>query len=242
MPAVRRSEFRTYQGRGWRVVEAQHKVATMKLADTLEDQALLERLIEATKPPVPPACQHLDYLLAAPFRYKPYPHGSRFRRAGHTPGVYYAAEKVETALAEATFYRLLFFAESPATPPPRAPIEISAFAAALATDALLDLMVQPYIVRRAHWTDCTDYSHTQALEAEARAEGAQIIRYQSCRDPKHGANLAVLDCAVFAKPAPVARQSWWLNISQTHVQARCEHPDRAVEFTRAWFAADPLLA
>ncbi|MEX0970157.1 MAG: RES family NAD+ phosphorylase [Paracoccaceae bacterium] len=247
MPAARqsdmhRSEFSSYQGRGWRVVEAQHKVATMKLADTLDDQALLESLIEASKPPLPEACHHLDYLLAAPFRYKPYPNGSRFRRAGHSPGVFYAAQKLETALAEAAFYRLLFFAESPATPMPRAPFEVSVFAAALGTSALLDLTVQPYAAQSAQWTHPTDYTTTQALEGKARAAGAQIIRYQSCRCPKRGANIAVLACSAFARPAPVARQSWWLNISQTHVQARCEHPDRAVEFARAWFATDPRLA
>lgn len=239
---MHRSEFRAFQGRGWRVVEAQHKVATMKLADTLDDQTLLEGLIEASKPSLPDACRGLDYLLAAPFRYRPYPHGSRFRRAGHSAGVFYAAEKVETALAEAGFYRLLFFVESPDTPRPRAPFEMTAIAAALASDSLLDLTAPPYTARRADWTDFTDYSQTQALEAEARTEGAQIIRYESCRDPKGGANLAVLDCAAFAKPAPVARQSWWLNITESHVQARCEHPARAVEFTRDWFARDPRLA
>ena len=41
----------------------------------------------------------------------PYPIGSRFRRAGRTAGVFYAAESPETAVAEMAFYRLLFFAE-----------------------------------------------------------------------------------------------------------------------------------
>lgn len=239
---MRRSDLRPYQGRGWRVVEAQHRIATMKLADTLDDQAVLEGLIEASKPALPAACLHLDYLLAAPFRYRPYPHGSRFRRAGLTPGVYYAAEKVDTALAEAAFYRLLFYADSPDTPRPRAPFEMSAFAAALSGVAALNLMAPPYEADRARWTQLNDYGPTQALAAEARGQGAQIIRYESCRDPKQGANLAVFDCTAFAKPTPVARQSWWLNISQTHVQARCEHPARAIEFERAWFAQDSRLA
>lgn len=238
---MHRSDLRAYQGRGWRVVEAQHRIATMKLADTLEDQAVLEGLIEASKPPLPEACRQLDYLLAAPFRYRPYPQGSRFRRAGMSPGVYYAAEKIETALAEAAFYRLLFFAESPQTPRPKAPFEMSAFAAGLASAAALDLTVPPYDEHRASWTALTDYSQTQALEADARALGVQIIRYESCRCPKRGANLAVLDCAGFAKRAPTARQSWWLNITAQHVQALGEHPARAFEFEMAWFAADPRI-
>ena len=71
----------------WRAVEAQHRVSTMKLVDTLAEQSALESLIDATKPPVPPDCRHLHYLLATPFRYgAPYPTGSRFRRAGADAG------------------------------------------------------------------------------------------------------------------------------------------------------------
>ena len=62
----------------WRGVEAQHKVATMRLVDSLDDQAELERLLEASKPPLPPAAQGLHYLLSTPFRYRS-PHPSRFR-------------------------------------------------------------------------------------------------------------------------------------------------------------------
>src|SRR6185295_2574229 len=109
-PAALSSKRRALSGVCWRVVEAQHKVSTLKLVDTLDEQALLENLIEQTKPSVPPECRHLHYLLATPFRYgAPYPLGSRFRHAGMTPGVYYASVAVETAIAETAFYRLLFF-------------------------------------------------------------------------------------------------------------------------------------
>jgi hypothetical protein len=71
----------------WRLVEAQHKVSTLKLTDTLAEQALLESLLEETKPKLPEEAKGLHYLMAAPFRYgAPYPRGSRFRRAGRTPG------------------------------------------------------------------------------------------------------------------------------------------------------------
>src|SRR5690606_23673868 len=105
--------------KGWRLVEAQHRVSTLKLVDTHDEQALLEELVEETKPAIPAECRHLDYLLATPFRYgSVYPQGSRFRRAGRTRGVFYAAEQVATAVAEMAFYRLLFFADSPDTPWP----------------------------------------------------------------------------------------------------------------------------
>ena len=63
----------------------------------------------------------LDYLLATPFRYAPYPHGSRFRRARQRQGCFYGSERVETAVAEAAFYYLTFFLASPGTPVPRNP-------------------------------------------------------------------------------------------------------------------------
>jgi hypothetical protein len=129
------SNFRALAGLCWRAVEAQHYVSTLKLTDTQEEQSRLEELIEATKPRLPEECRHLPYLLSTPFRYgAPYPTGSRFRRAGLTAGVFYAAENPRTAIAELTFYRLLFFAESPNTPWPTNPGEYTAFAARLSEE------------------------------------------------------------------------------------------------------------
>ena len=110
-PAALRSELRPYERRVWRLVEGQHLVSTRKLVDTNAEQQTLEDLIEATKPAVPEDCRGLDYLLSTPFRYRPGYRGSRFRRAGATPGVFYAAEQPAAAVAEMAFYRLLFFAE-----------------------------------------------------------------------------------------------------------------------------------
>ena len=40
-------------GRLVRLVENQGQVATLQLVDTLEEQALLEQLLESSKPPLP---------------------------------------------------------------------------------------------------------------------------------------------------------------------------------------------
>ena len=66
-----RSETRPYAGAAWRLVEAQHRVSTLKLVDSLAEQAALEEILEATKPPLPEECRALDYLLATPLRYRP---------------------------------------------------------------------------------------------------------------------------------------------------------------------------
>ena len=92
------SELRPLQVPAWRLVEAPHVVSTLSLVDNLDEQNLLEDILEETKPPVPAECRHLDYLLSTPFRYRPYPYGSRFRKAGLTPGVWYGAEQPETAV------------------------------------------------------------------------------------------------------------------------------------------------
>ena len=42
------------RGRLVRLVENQGQVATLQLVDTLEEQALLEQLLESSKPSLPP--------------------------------------------------------------------------------------------------------------------------------------------------------------------------------------------
>lgn len=126
-PANLSPELRFYKEWVWRLVDAQYHVSLRKLTDSLAEQALLEGLVEGTKPAVPVECQGLDPLLSAPFRYAPYKNGSRFRRAGYTLGVYYAAEDARVGAAETAFYRLLFYAESPDTPWPVNPFECTGF-------------------------------------------------------------------------------------------------------------------
>ena len=69
-----------WAGSGWRAVEAQHRVATLRLArGNLDDQRLLEDILDAAKPPAASAADDLHWLLATPFRYRPPLGGSRFR-------------------------------------------------------------------------------------------------------------------------------------------------------------------
>lgn len=242
-PDALSGELRPYAQQAWRLVESQHRVATVPLVDNLAEQEELERILEETKPVVPKECRHLDYLLFTPFRYgTPYPHGSRFRRAGLTAGVFYASEDVATAVAEFAFHKLLFFAESPDTPFPSAFGEHTAFCAALATPHSLDLTA-PQLNRDAQvWNHPTDYGPCQSLAEGARGVGAALIRYRSVRDPGERANVAVLDCAAFGEPRPIARQSWRMRVSAVGVQAICEYPDVRIELSPAVFAADPRIA
>src|SRR5262245_40852911 len=219
-PAALLPSARPLAGTCWRVVEAQHHVSTLKLVDTLQEQQLLERIVEETKPVIPPECRHLHYLLATPFRYgSVYPTGSRFRRPGMTAGVFYAAEKVATAVAEIAFHRLLFFAESPQTPWPTNPSEYTAFAAAYRTRKGVDLTRSRFKTDGAAWLHPTDYRHCQEFAESARNAAIEAIRYRSVRDPEGGMNLALLTCRVFAKPKPIRLQTWRIYLHANGAQA-----------------------
>ncbi len=242
-PAALSSSAQTSSGRCWRLVEAQHHVSTAKLTDTRHEQEVLEHLLEETKPSIPEECRQLHYLLFTPFRYgAPYPKGSRFRRAGLTPGVFYASELARTAATELAFYRLLFFAESPDTPWPANPGEYTAFAVEYAADKGIDLRAVPFNARQESWIHPTNYDECQKLADGCRAEGIDIIKYQSARDLEPSTNVAILRCRAFAKKEEVERQTWRIQVSASGVRIICESPKIVLDFDHASFASDQRIA
>lgn len=229
-------------GRCWRVVEAQNQISTTKLTDSAAEQLILENLIEETKAAVPEECRHLNFLLASPFRYtSPYPKGSRFRRAGLTPAVYYASAQVDTAIAETCFHRVLFYRDSPQTRFPLNAAEHTAFAADYRSGRAIDLTALPLNAWADVWMHPTDYEPCQVLADAAREQSIDVVRYASVRDPRHRLNVALLTCRAFASTEPVARQSWRILLDRNGARALCEMPRRTLEFGRAAFAADPRI-
>ena len=214
-PAAVASELRPWRGLLWRAVEAQHRVATLRLVDTLQEQALLEQLLDGSKPAAPAPSRH--YLLTTPFRYPPpHPGGSRFRGPAD-PGVFYGAEERRTACAELGYWRWRFLLDSPALlrlePLPQtlfqAPVECAA----------LDLTTLPLARDANLWRAPDDYAPCQALARVARTAGAGAIRYQSVRDPEEGHCGAVFNPSAFTGD-PVAEQSWRLGVTRERVQWR----------------------
>lgn len=213
-PVAVAAEGRRWRGRLWRAVEAQHRAATMRLVDTLEEQAELERLLETSKPPLPAGAQGLHYLLVTPFRYPPrYPGGSRFRAASD-PGVFYGATEQRTACAELGYWRWRFLMDSPALPRLE-PLPHTLFQCGVHGVAV-DLRRGEFARDAALWTARDDYTHCQRLGAAARAAQIGLIRYRSVRDPRGGACTAVLDMAAF-NASPSAEQSWLLTVTRARV-------------------------
>jgi hypothetical protein len=196
-PTALASEARPWSGKGWRAVEALHRVATMTLVHgDLGDQSLLEDILEESKPVLPREANGLHWLLATPFRYWPKPpSGSRFR-ARTDPGVFYGADEEKTACAECGYWRLRFWLDSEGLAGREASIPITLFEFHGATPRMLDLTLPPLVADRASWTDPADYSATQKIAGTARQAGIELIRYQSVRHPE-GNCLAILTPQVF---------------------------------------------
>jgi hypothetical protein len=232
-PAAVAAEARRWRGKLWRAVEAQHRAATLRLVDTLEEQAELERLLETSKPTLPPEARGLHYLLATPFRYPPrFPGGSRFR-AATDPGVFYGAGEQRTACAELGYWRWRFLVDSPALPR-LLPVPHTLFQCSVSGSAI-DLRAAPFAGDAGAWTSRNDYSHCQQVAGVARAAGVAVIRYRSVRDPRGGACAAVLSPAAFAA-GPSAEQSWLLTVTRERVSWQRDSVlhAQAFEFTADW--------
>ena len=241
IPDALRSEPKPLDQGYWRCVEAQHVVSTMRLVDTLDDQALLEDILETTKPPIPPDCQHLHYLYSTPFRYGLYPNGSRFRRAGQTPGVYYVSEHQETALIETAFHLLLFYSDSPGTPFPKHPSKHTAFNVPVKTSSAIHLTKPPFNEARGLWKHPTEYEPCQTLEEDARTAGVELITYASARDPSARTNAAILTCAAFADRQPTLFKGWTLLFNKAGLHAISEMNDTRFSLKPDAFSNDPRL-
>lgn len=233
-PTELASEFRGYRGTVWRVVEAQHRISTNRLAGNLSDQARLETLAEAAKPDLPRAAQGLHFLLAAPFRYG-HKSASRFRRADERPGIFYASENETTAIAETAYWRLRFYTRSPGFVPPTSTIEHTSFTASVATPRALDLTRPPFAALESTWTDSVEYKTCQDLAGTARAAGAQLLRTISARDPERGCNIVVLSAEAFARRRPGTGRTWHLRFDGTRLVAFAAFPSEEV---RTFFAHD----
>ncbi len=204
-PAEWLQRLRSARATLWRGVEAQHRLATMKLVDSAAEQEVLEAALEKSKPPVPRGAERLHYLLVTPFRYvSPWP--SRFR-AGGEGGVWYGAERLDTACAEVGYWRWRFAHDSDGLRGQRVLSELTFFQAHVA-GRVVDLTRAPWTGHERDWMHPSDYGACHALAHAARAARAAWIRYRSVRDPRHGRCGAVLELAALAIGDLTRQQSW----------------------------------
>jgi hypothetical protein len=227
-------------GELYRLIESQEQIATMQLVNTLEEQSLLEELLDAVKPPLPPGCEKLHYLLYSPFRYPPLKYGSRYG-ARHESSLFYGALTQSTALVESAYYRLVF--RQGMQPPPPAPIcsEHTLFSARYTTDFGLQLQNGPCSDHRDTLTDPADYSATQALGGAMRKANIKAFTFPSARCPDHGTNVALFTPAAFAERKPREMQQWLCETSADAVTFAQAHNRMLHKFSIETFMVDGKL-
>jgi len=235
-----RSNLRRLHGRAWRVVESQHLFATRKLVDSDEEQALLEELIEETKPGTE-ASRGRHYLLFTPFRYPPLPHGSRFGTRAER-GIWYGSRDRRTALAEKAYYVLLFL-EGTEADLTQLEMDVSLFQAAYETARWVDTTRGALARHSAVISSPVRYAAAQELGRDMRADGAEAVVYASARDPDHGPHVGLFVPAALVSRRPSVPESWRCLATRARVEATKEDVFRSLSFAfaRTAFEVDGRL-
>ncbi len=199
-----------------RLVESQEQVATNQLVSSLDRQAVLEDLLEATKPRLRAGTEHLHYLLATPFRYPPLKHGSRFGTRS-TPSLFYGALQTSTVLAEAAYYRFLFWYGMVTPPTGKLDTQHTLFGAAYQTNQGVQLQAPPFAAYQDQLCSPSDYAASQALGGEMRDAGIAAFEFTSARDPAGGINVALFTPQALGGTAPVFQAAWLGELSAERV-------------------------
>lgn len=207
----------------WRVTEAQHESSTRKLVSNLDEHECLENMIDRVKPKLPPDSTFigLHYLLAAPFRYPPLTHGSRF---GYylEPSLWYGSIEYRTVFSEVAFYRFLFNSGSDAELIP-SEIKLTAYRAAINTPYGINLTQTPFLKYKHQLSSPMSYQYSQRLGTQMRDAGVAAFLYYGARITI-GTNIGVFTPKAFAckTPIPGSQETW-----------TCFADDHTIEFIRS---------
>ena len=204
-PQFPKPRFTHFDGIARRIVESQEDVATLRIADSLADQARLETLIEASKPPQTAVSPRLHYLLATPFRYPPLRHGSRFG-SRFEPGLFYGSLERRTCLRECAYYRLLFWHDMTAPPPNPLRASHTLFSAAISSRRCVDLRARPWDTLQRELRSPVSYRFTQALGTRLRDVETEVLLFASARGA--GSNVGLYSPAAFAAQMPRSQSPW----------------------------------
>ena len=222
-----------------RMVESQEQVATTEIVETLDEQAALEEMLEASKPPLPTAGPR-HYLLRTPFRYPPLRHGSRFGRR-FEPSLFYASLAQPPMLAEAAFYRFVFWFGMATPPASTLTSQHTSFSARYRTARGVRLQAAPFDAYRTQLTDPADYGASQALGTAMRAAGVEAFEYVSARDPGRGLNVALFTPRALVSSRPLRTDRWVCRTGAARVQFLNETSRAVFDFAVESFLVDGRL-
>lgn len=217
-------------------------VSTRKLVDSDAEQQLLEELLETAKPPLPAGIDPgLHYLLTTPFRYPPLAYGSRFGTRAER-GIWYGADTLPTAFAEAAYYRLLFLDGTRAELEPVL-VDVSAFRVRVRTEQGFDLTREPFAACEEEISSPVSYAASQQLGRDLREAGVEAFRFRSARDAAGATNLAVMSPSAFAARRPEPPKTWYCVATKAAVELsqRDVFGHRAFRYPREQFLVDGEL-
>jgi hypothetical protein len=228
------------EGTVQRLVESQEQVATNALVHTLAEQALLEQMLEGTKPAPPAAAEGLHYLLLTPFRYPPLRYGSRFGR--HTePSLFYGARDTATVLAESAYYRFVFWSGMEVAPDAPLKSRHTVFQTEIQTERGLRLHEPPFASFAAQIRHRASYVATQALGTAMREAGIEAFEYRSARDAEGGLNVALFTPSALASRRPHHQVEWLCETGADVVRFYSYEAQRVRQFPLQQFLVDGAL-
>lgn len=196
------------KGTLYRLVESQEQIATLGYVDTLDEQALLEEMLETTKPRYKEDLTAYHYLLSTPFRYPPLKWGSRFGGI-HEPSLFYGGESIDVTLAEAAYYRFVFFNSMAGTPiKNQIRSEHSLFSVDYQSAQGIRLQKAPFKQYQHKITHPGQYTQSQQLGTAMRESGVEVFEYPSARDPQQGICIGLFTARAFKHKNPKNLTQW----------------------------------
>ena len=238
----------------YRLVESQEQIATRQLLNTLEEQALLEEMLDAVKPPYPENMAHLHYLLKSPFRYPPLKWGSRFGRT-FEPSIFYGGCSVEVTLVESAYYRFIFW-HSMQAPPPK-PIMRSVhtlFSVDYKTQKGVQLQSAPFHQYHDALRHPSNYSFAQTLGTVMRSQQVELFEYCSARTTQNqeksqnkklnireGICVGLFTADSFCTNQPKERQQCFCDMSADEIIFKAVESSELIRFPLDQFLLDGVL-
>jgi len=224
-----------------RIVESQQQIATTRIVDSLEEQAVLETLLEATKPSLSSKTKRLHYLFSTPFRYPPLKHGSRFG-SHFEPSLLYGSKTVKTVLAESSYYRFLFW--NGMSEPPKSKkfiTEHTLFAGRYYSENGLQLQNEPFNQYKKQLRHPSRYSDTQAFGSAMREAKIEAFEYCSARDSDEGINIALFTPEALIVNEPLYKTQWICSTTANNVRFVSRDDNKVYGFNIKDFMVDNVL-
>jgi hypothetical protein len=130
--------------------------------------------------------------------------GSRFESS-----LFYGSHKIKTVLAEAAYYRLLFW-QGMQTPPPANQLlsQHEIFSARYCCKPGVKLQKSPFTKWQDKISHPGSYENSQALGEIMRAQSVQGFEFPSARCPEQGINVALYYARTLVDKTPIAIQRW----------------------------------